>query len=46
MYCFKLDQIKVATKDFHKKKLLTSTLSIDVKKIMITDRVSCNEEKD
>ena len=39
MSCFKFDRIKVATKDFHKKKQLTDIFTIDVNKIVVSDRV-------
>ena len=46
MSCFKFDRIKVATKDFQKKKQLTDIFTIDVNKIVVSDRVQCNNEED
>ena len=46
MSCFKFDRIKVATKDFHKKKQLTDIFTIDVNKIVVSDRVQCNNRED
>ena len=46
MFCFKFRQIEVASKDFHNQSQVADILTIDVKKVGLTDRVPCNNMKD
>ena len=45
MSCLKFGQIEVAFKDFQRKKQVTDILRIDVNKIELSDRKSCNNGK-
>ena len=45
MSCFKFGQIEIASKDFCKQKQLTDIFTIDVNKVVVSDKVSCNKEK-
>ena len=45
MSCFKLGQIEIASKDFYKQKQLTDIFTIDVNKVVVSDKVSCNDGK-
>lgn len=45
MSSLKLDQIEVVNKDLYKQRQETDTLTIDVKKDLLFDKVSCNDEK-
>lgn len=42
---FKFGQIEVASKDLHKKKQVTNIFTIDVNKVLVSVRVSCNNRK-
>ena len=46
MSSFKFGQIEVASKDFHKEKQITDIFTIDVNKVVLFDKVSCNNGKD
>ena len=43
---FKFGQIELASKDFYKQRQITDILTIDVNKVMLSDKVPCNNEKD
>ena len=43
---FKVGQKEVTTKDFHKQRQITDIFTIDVNKLVVSDKVSCNNEKD
>ena len=45
MSCLKFGQIEVASKDFQRKKQVTDIIRIDVNKIELSDRKSCNNGK-
>lgn len=45
MSSLKLDQIEVVNKDLYKQRQEADTLTIDVKKDLLSDKVSCNDEK-
>ena len=42
MTSFTFGQIQFASKDFYKQRQITDMLKIDVNKIVVSDRVSCN----
>ena len=46
MSSFKFGQIEVASKDFHKERQITDISTIDVNKVVLSDKVSCNNGKD
>ena len=46
MPSFKLGQIEVESKNFHKQRQVTDILTVDVNKIVLSDRISCNNGKD
>ena len=46
MSYFKFGQIEIASKDFCKQKQLTDIFTIDVNKVVVSDKVSCNDGKD
>ena len=43
---FKFGQIGVASKDFHKQRRITDIFTIDVNKVVLSDKVLCNNGKD
>ena len=43
---FKFGQIEVASKDFYKQRQRTDIFMINVKKVVLSDKVSCNNGKD
>ena len=43
---FKFGQIGVASKDFHKQRRITDIFTIDVNKVVLSDKVPCNNGKD
>ena len=43
---FKFGQKEVATKGFYGKRQITDIFSIDVNKLVVSDKVSCNNGKD
>ena len=43
MYSFKFRQIQVASKDFPKQMQITDILTINVNKVFVSDKVSCND---
>ena len=43
---FKFGQIEVASKDFHKQRQITDIFTIDVNKVVLSDKVPCNNGKD
>ena len=45
MSSFKFGQIKVASKDFHNQRQITDIFTIDVSKMVLSDKVSCNNGK-
>ena len=45
MSCFKFGQTEIASKDFYKQKQLTDIFTIDVNKVVVSDKVSCNDGK-
>ena len=46
MFSFKFGQIEVAPKDFPKQRQITDIFTIDVNKVVLSDKVSCNYGKD
>ena len=46
MFSFKLGQIEAASKDFYKQRQITDIFTIDVNKIVYSDKVPCNNGKD
>ena len=42
---FKFGQIEVASKDFHKQRRITDIFTIDVNKVVFSDKVPCNNGK-
>ena len=46
MSSFKFGQIEVASKDFHKQRQITDIFTIDVNKVVLSDKIPCNNEKD
>ena len=46
MSSFKFGQIEVASKDFYKQRQITDIFTIDVNKVVLSDKVSCNNGKD
>ena len=46
MFSFKFGHKEVASKDFHKQKQITDILTIDVNKVMVSDKILCNNGKD
>ena len=42
----KLGQKEVTTKDFYDRRQITDIFTIDVNKVMISDKMSCNNGKD
>ena len=43
---FKFGQKKVTAKDFYKQRQITDILTIDINKVVVSDKVSCNNGKD
>ena len=43
---FKFGQIEVTSKDFHKQRQITDIFTIDVNKVVLSDKVPCNNGKD
>ena len=43
---FKFGQIGVASKDFYKQRRITDIFTIDVNKVVLSDKVLCNNGKD
>ena len=43
---FKFGQIEVASKDFHKQIQITDVFKIVANKLVLSDKVSCNNGKD
>ena len=43
---FKFGQIEVAFKDFYKQRQITDIFTIDVNKVVLSDKVACNNGKD
>ena len=43
---FKFGQTEVASKYFHKQRQITDTFTIDVNKLVVSDKVPCNNGKD
>ena len=43
---FKFGQIEVVSKDFQKQKQITDIFMIDVSKVVLSDKVPCNNGKD
>ena len=43
---FKFGQKEVTTKDFYGRRQITDILLIDVNKLVVSDRVPCNNGKD
>ena len=43
---FKFGQIEIASKDFYRQTQITDIFMIDVKKVVLSDKVSCNYGKD
>ena len=42
---FKFGQIEVTSKDFHKQRQITDTFRINVDKVVLSDKVPCNNGK-
>lgn len=43
MSCFKFDQIEIASKDFYNQKQVTDIFTINVSKVLVLDKVLCND---
>ena len=43
---FKFSQIEVVSKDFYRQRQITDIFTTDVKKVVLSDKVSCNNGKD
>ena len=43
---FKFSQTEVASKDFHKQRQITDLFKIVANKLVLSDKVSCNNGKD
>ena len=43
---FKFAQIEVASKDFHKQRRITGICTVDVNKVVLSDKVPCSNGKD
>ena len=43
---FKFGQKEVTAKDFYGQRQITDKLTIDVNKVMVSDKVPCNNRKD
>ena len=43
---FKFGQIEVASKDFHKQRQITDIFTFDVNKVVLSDKMPCNNGKD
>ena len=43
---FKFAQIEVASKDFHKQRRITGIFTVDVNKVVLSDKVPCSNGKD
>ena len=43
---FKFGQIEVAFKDFYKQRQITDIFTIDANKVVLSDKVACNNGKD
>ena len=43
---FKFGQIEVASKDFYRQRLITDIFTINVNKVVLSDKVPCNSGKD
>ena len=43
MSCFKFDQIEIASKDFYNQKQVTDIFKINVSKVLVLDKVLCND---
>ena len=46
MYSFKFDQIEAASIDFKNQKQITNLLKINVNKVAVSGKISCNNGKD
>lgn len=46
MSCFRFAQIEIASKDLYKQKQITDIFTIDVNKVMVSNKVSYNNAKD
>ena len=46
MSSFKFGPIEVVSIDFHKQRQITDIFTIDVNKVVLSDKVSCNNGKD
>ena len=46
MAYFKFGRIEVTFKDFHRQRQVTDILKIDVRKVVVSGRMSCNNGKD
>ena len=46
MSSFKFGKIEVASKDFYKQRQITDIFTINVKKVVLSDKVPCNNGKD
>ena len=43
---FKFGQLEVTSKDFYRQRQITDIFTIDVNKLVLSDKVSCNNRKD
>ena len=46
MSCFKFGQVTIASKDFYKQKQVTDIFTLESSKVVVSDKVSCNNGKD
>lgn len=42
MSCFKFGQKDIASEDFHKQRQITDIFTIGINKVLLSDRMSCN----
>ena len=46
MSIFKFGQMNIASRDFYKYKQVTDIATMDISKVLVSDKVSCNNGKD
>ena len=46
MFNFKFGEIEIVSKDFHKQRQINDIVTINVNKVVVSDKVSCNKNQD
>ena len=46
MFNFKFGEIEIVSKDFHKQRQIIDIVTTNVNKVVVSDKVSCNNDKD